>query len=413
MNNMDVDMRSRMNASKNREANSVSDLNSEWLTFLQSGRIHETCEIGLGSQSVTQSVIEPASENTVLPWGEMRLHVSTQTKIVNLGASIPIGDAFWKIRVMDYHELREGVVKKQMKFNTYSRSQMNQVIDKYKEEPNASVNVILHVNGEDAETSENAKAENAGDPRVQQFRDVRKVNIGLCKKDVISSKKYKQKGAFYNCIVMTLRVKSLDNPETFQEVHVKVFNSGKLEIPGVKDDRIVGYAVGIISRIFVDVGVLPMTHQCDSYTEETILINSNFSCGFQIQRETLYHVLKNKYRITCNYDPCSYPGIQCKYYYYGESICQQFRENTRNILSGQKHPLHPKCKHTAKSAGIYVVSFFIFRTGSVLIVGRCFMRILREMHQHITDILSAERPNVSAIPITVGDYSETNHLTNA
>lgn len=383
----------------------ASDLNAEWLTFLQSGRIHET-------NSEPLCLTELASDQTALvSWKDMRLHVSTQTKIVNLGANIQIGDAFWKIHVMEYHELREGVVKKQMKFNTYSRAELDQVVDKCNKEPNASVNVILHVDGEDAE----ANAEKAsGEARAQQFRDIRKVNIGLCKKDVVSSKKYKQKGAFYNCIVMTLRVKSLDEPDMFQEVHVKVFNSGKLEIPGVKDERIVGYAVGILSRIFVEIGVVPTTQPRDAYTEETILINSNFSCGFQIERETLYHVLKNKYRITCNYDPCSYPGIQCKYYYYGESICPQFRENTRNIMSGQKHPLHPKCKHTAKSAGIYVVSFFIFRTGSVLIVGRCFMRILREMHQHITDILSAERSNICVNPITpAGDYSETNHLTNA
>ena len=29
----------------------------------------------------------------------------------------------------------------------------------------------------------------------------------------------------------------------------------------------------------------------------------------------LHHILKYKYRINSNYDPCSYPGIQCEFHY--------------------------------------------------------------------------------------------------
>ena len=47
----------------------------------------------------------------------------------------------------------------------------------------------------------------------------------------------------------------------------------------------------------------------------TVLINSNFNCGFYINRELLFDILKSKYNIQCIYDPCSYPGIQCKFYY--------------------------------------------------------------------------------------------------
>jgi hypothetical protein len=45
------------------------------------------------------------------------------------------------------------------------------------------------------------------------------------------------------------------------------------------------------------------------------LINSNFNCGFFINREALYDILKFKYNLQSIYDPCSYPGIQCKFYY--------------------------------------------------------------------------------------------------
>ena len=46
-----------------------------------------------------------------------------------------------------------------------------------------------------------------------------------------------------------------------------------------------------------------------------VLINSNFNCGFNIKRDVLYKILKYEYNIPTIYDPCMYPGIQCKYNY--------------------------------------------------------------------------------------------------
>ena len=65
------------------------------------------------------------------------------------------------------------------------------------------------------------------------FKDVRKVSIGLCKKDILSYR-CKQKSAFYNCFVVIIRI---NNEGIFKEYHVKVFNTGKLEIPGIQTDK--------------------------------------------------------------------------------------------------------------------------------------------------------------------------------
>ena len=46
---------------------------------------------------------------------------------------------------------------------------------------------------------------------------------------------------------------------------------------------------------------------------ETVLINSNFNCGFYLNRDKLLDILKYKYKIDCIFDACQYPGIQCKY----------------------------------------------------------------------------------------------------
>ena len=101
----------------------------------------------------------------------------------------------------------------------------------------------------------------------------------------------------------------------------------------------------------------------DKLTNETVLINSNFNCGFYLNRENLIQILKYKYKINCLYDSCQYPGIQCKYTYQEANI---------------------KVK----------ISFMIFRTGSVLIVGKCSEDTLYLVYNFIKNILITEYDNI-------------------
>tara|TARA_X000000950_G_C13402220_1_gene452636 strand:- start:52 stop:549 length:498 start_codon:yes stop_codon:yes gene_type:complete len=110
---------------------------------------------------------------------------------------------------------------------------------------------------------------------------------------------------------------------------------------------------------------------------ETVLINSNFNCGYYINREKLYKLLKYDYKINSNYDACSYPGIQCKFYYVP----------TREIQSGHQ-PNEIEINEVDKSGKkSYTVSFMIFRTGSILIVGKCTEDILYKIYEYLKNIL--------------------------
>jgi len=113
-------------------------------------------------------------------------------------------------------------------------------------------------------------------------------------------------------------------------------------------------------------------------SEETVLINSNFNCGFFINRETLYDILKFKYNIQSIYDPCSYPGIQCKFYY----------NSTNKEKTGQQPPENKMHEYNK-------ISFMIFRTGSVLIVGKCDEEVLTEIYSFIKTLLVNEYKNIS------------------
>ena len=188
-----------------------------------------------------------------------------------------------------------------------------------------------------------------------QYKDIRKVTIGISKKDIVSYR-VKQKGAFYNCFVLILRV----HIGLYKEFHVKIFNTGKIEIPGVQQ---VAHIPVIIETLLTVLRPMYPTICYNKSCEETVLINSNFNCGYFINRSALYELLISKYSISAVYDSCSYPGIQCKIYY----------EDGVTTIPTQ-----------------IAISFMIFRTGSILIVGKCTDKVIREIYAYLVNILFEE-----------------------
>ena len=247
-----------------------------------------------------------------------------------------------------------------MKFNSTTQEEVDFIQEKLTKEHYFEENIITHIDNP------------AG--RIK-FKDIRKVSIGISKKDIMSYR-CKKRSAFYNCFVIILRMK-ID--KTFKEFHVKVFNTGKLEIPGIQNETTFQLILSEVITTLQPHIEPKLAYKLDS--EMTVLINSNFNCGFFINREALYDILKFKYNIQAIYDPCSYPGIQCKFYYNPDvgiqNGCQISEEN----------------KHLYKN--IKQVSFMIFRTGSVLIVGKCDENVLMIIYDFLKIILNNEFKNIN------------------
>ena len=300
------------------------------------------------------------------------IYVSTKTKISYLSKPVDIHSVFWQIPVLKYAIPKEGAIKKQMKFSTTDPIELAEIQTRLKQEV-ACVNefVIEHI--------ENPEG------RIK-FKDQRKVSIGLCKKDIVSYR-IKQKRAFFNCFVVILRViDDDDETKSFKEMHVKVFNTGKLEIPGVKTDAMLHKVQTLLVQILKPILGEDLDFQRDHC--ETVLINSNFKCGYYINRDALYHLLKYKYRINCNYDACSYPGIQCKFFYVqGMKLGEQTGQQPLHF-TGDETNKHKKARNDTKPH--YEISFMIFRTGSVLIVGKCNEDVLHEIYDFIRTMLETE-----------------------
>ena len=116
--------------------------------------------------------------------------------------------------------------------------------------------------------------DNASGRRIK-FKDERKITIGISKKDIMNCRG-KVKNAFYNCFAIIFRFK---NNGLFREIHVKVFNTGKLEIPGILNPGLLVTVKRMLLETmqpFIDSSLEFM----ETDSEENVLINSNFNCGY-------------------------------------------------------------------------------------------------------------------------------------
>lgn len=321
-----------------------SNVDDEWEQFM-SFNAEETSDYN-SSELATSTILDQECPKA------SDIYISTKTNISYLNKEINLKEVFWKIPIIKYSIPQIGVVKKQMKFNSIEKQELEEIQQHLKLESCVEENVMTSIDNPSG--------------RIK-FKDIRKISVGISKKDVLSYRS-KKKSAFYNCFVLILRI--LDEGE-FKEFHVKVFNTGKLEIPGIQTDRVFAKIVEMIVDVLdphID-DKLEVIHE----KTQTVLINSNFNCGFYINREAFFEILRSKYNIESIYDPCSYPGIQCKFYY------QEGKKEQSGVRTGEDN---------------IDVSFMVFRTGSVLIVGKCQESVLLIIYEFLKKILYTEFSNI-------------------
>lgn len=299
------------------------------------------------------------------------IYISTKTMIGYLNQPVELQKVFWKIPIAPYQTRGICIIKKQIKINCNTKEEVIELEKNIENEMNDKDENKSHILSVDIIT----KIDNPNARKVL-FKDVRKINIGMTKKDITCLRK-KKKGAFYNCFVLVSRIRY--NNE-FRDIHVKIFNTGKLEIPGIQNDEMLWLTLNNVINT-----LQPFIETPISYEEKNIhsvLINSNFRANFFIKRDVFAETLKYKYHIHTMFDPCSYPGIQCKFYY------NEINPQNRGIC---KCPNRCNKKGTGKEVNsCKEISFMIFRTGSILIVGNCSEKILYIIYNFLLDVLKDE-----------------------
>ena len=417
---------------------SENDIEDEWESFCDDEKAQRE-EDNTGSSYRVKEPIRNELPSTPMNFTSddkitsSKLYISTTTIISYLNTGIDISSLFWKIPIIGYSSPTEGVIKKQMKFILNSQEELDEITKKremYEYTNEFIINKCSKNSKKDlkdnkkkggrqqaqqiqaeqiqaqqvqiqaqqiqaqqiqAQQSQQVQIQSQQSQQVQiqaqqiqaqqvqaqqntKIKYIRKISIGICKKD-IKSYRCKQKGAFMNCFVVILRILIKD---VFKEIHVKVFNTGKLEIPGIQSSEILNDVLILLVKLLRPYVSDTLDYLPDK--SETVLINSNFNCGYYINREKLYEILKHKYNINSVYDPCSYPGIQCEIYYNTTLKIQKSIEESSSMDSTK---IEDKKNN-------YKISFMVFRTGSVLIVGKCNETILYELYDFLCDILKKE-----------------------
>jgi hypothetical protein len=314
------------------------------------------------------------------------LNISTKTKVLYLNKTIDILDIFWKIPIIENWKPCNGIIKKQVKIVSHNLTELEEYqkkIEELKEKKQYyKEDIIKQVNNPNA--------------RIIQFKDERKLTVGLSIKDILN--KEKTSNVFYNCFAIVTRFYYND---TFKEIHVKVFNTGKMEIPGVLNPEILKIVKNMIIQL-----IKPHTSEKDEEelffieennvnddTSKNILINSNFNCGFYINRDEFQNIMHNKYGIETAFDPCSYPGVKCKFYFNNELGFDE--EIQKGCITNEDKSMTMTEKNDNQKYS--EVSFMVFRTGSILISGSCSEKILRFVYNFIKKILFCEFEKISVI----------------
>tara|TARA_A100001035_G_scaffold162904_1_gene128886 strand:- start:3522 stop:4694 length:1173 start_codon:yes stop_codon:yes gene_type:complete len=341
-----------------------NEIDQEWEAFISSQ--NNDCLQDVEPQVDTFNNLKEDSEHTVPECED--LYISTKTKVLYLNIPIDINNVFWEIPTIEYWKPVEGVLKKQIKIVNNTPEEYEHYKKRLENIQCYSENIIKQIDNPSA--------------RKIKYRDERKLTVGLSKKDIMTYRT-KKKNAFYNCFALIVR---FYQDSEFKEVHVKVFNTGKMEIPGILNKKMLDLIqIKIIEILQPHIDTHLEYKEIE--LEENVLINSNFNCGFYIDRDKLHNILRSdKYGIESAYDPCSYPGVKCKYYFNNQ------QEYDTEIQTGRvdkddenmkRYELDDNTKYTE-------ISFMIFRTGSCLIVGNCNEKVLLFVFEFIKNILQNE-----------------------
>jgi len=361
------------------------------------------------------------------------LYISTQTKIFYLNVNyLDVDKIFWNLPIIEYGIPKMGIIKKQMRMIFKSPEEYEKYATEIQTIPYYTEKIIKQINNPNA--------------RKIKFKDERKLTVGISKKDIMNCHG-KEKKAFINCFAMIIRMHSNVKPNQFHEVHVKVFNTGKITIPGIVDNddtlledtkkyitailqpnmdipihlipedeipllkKIVRNKKGEASIIVEEeeetsassssssaeykiVPKLPKNSHYEYIKQQSgVLINSNFNCGFYIDQMKLIEILQEKYKLEPTYNKSNYPGVKCKFYL-NNDLPLDISLQTGRIEDKDKnmkvHELKSDTKYTK-------ITFVIFRTGNNLILGNFSKKILLFIFDFVKNILMSEYENIRTL----------------
>lgn len=191
---------------------------------------------------------------------------------------------------------------------------------------------------------------------------------GFAKKRTKKPRKLNKKRTFFNQLTIHLFYNKL--------INIKLFNNGKIQLTGINEISIITNIIQLLIDELSSKDIINKETTIQNY--KIVLINSDFDIGYKINREVLYRYMID-HNIFCTYEPCTYPGVNIKYYYNinnndtGICICD-------NICHGKSDGIgNNRCKK---------VTIAVFKSGKIIITGGQNTEQVTKAYQFIKNILT-------------------------
>jgi hypothetical protein len=158
---------------------SILNIDDEWANFLSKKytddssdceqMISDNCDDEFEIEIDTKSKFKSKNIGLIIP-EPTPIYISTKSKIAYLQDPVDLS-IFWDIPVISYSTPSNGVIKKQIKFNSKSAEELNIIQEKLQKEIYYDEHVITHIDNPNG--------------RIK-FKDIRKITVGISKKDIMS-----------------------------------------------------------------------------------------------------------------------------------------------------------------------------------------------------------------------------------
>jgi TATA-box binding protein (TBP) (component of TFIID and TFIIIB) len=213
---------------------------------------------------------------------------------------------------------------------------------------------------------------------------------GFHKKMKITRRRRKETKRFDNQVTLLIRLINCTNTEM---TNMKVFKNGNIQMTGLKSidqgKRAIQFLIDHIKRTCVDITPPSYKDALTFHNYDIRLINSDFSVGFNIDRDNLYSILQKKYEVFCTYESCIYPGVKIQF-------------NFNNELDTHDGVCRCSCKCNGKGNALgegqcKKITIAVFQSGSIIITGARAIDQVNTAYNFILNIIKTHANDIKKI----------------
>ncbi len=221
--------------------------------------------------------------------------------------------------------------------------------------------------------------------------EYRAIVKGTSWKDILQKDEKEGKTFFFNQATIVIRKEVA--PLHWKEINIKLFRNGGVQMTGVRSEEMSWDALRwLVSHVQTHC-TKPVFEETEErplhlHKMQTQLVNTDFSIGAKIRRDTLYKILSEKYHLTVSYEPSIYQGVKTKYFYNAErpTGCP------RGLC-----PCEKLCKGTgdgSKLGACKKITISPFQTGQVIITGARTIDQIMEAYDFMKSLFESHADEV-------------------